>query len=102
MSATTERQRRDVVKWQKQLNADRASLLKTPAFCRVMHDLLTLTGVWRISFAGESTHATAFAEGMRNAGLRLLSDLETADPTALALLKTHAMPVSTALEIPDE
>ena len=91
-------QKRDA-EWQKQLEADRATLLQQPAFCRVMQALLAATGIWRISYAGEATHAMAFNEGQRNVGLRLVTELEQANPQALLRLKAHAMPTS---ETPDD
>jgi len=39
---------------------------------RFMWHLLEQTGVFRLSFAGEQTHSTAFAEGGRNQGLMLM------------------------------
>ncbi len=89
----------DVAKWAKQLTQDRADLLAIPAFCRVMHEMLGACGVYRLSFAGEQTHATAFNEGMRNVGNILITQLEAANPSALLLLKQHAMPTK---ESPDE
>lgn len=42
---------------------------------RLMWHLLERTGVFRLSFAGEATHSTAFAEGGRNQGLMLIAAL---------------------------
>ena len=39
-------------------------------------------GVMRTSFNGELTHSTAFAEGSRNVGLKMLADVNEALPSA--------------------
>jgi hypothetical protein len=94
-------EKRAILAWQQQLQADRAVLLTMPAFCRVMHEVLAEAGVFRLSFAGESTHATAFNEGQRNVGLRLLAELERAEPLALQHLRAHARP-AVAPSLPED
>lgn len=42
---------------------------------RLVWHLLEQTGAFRLSFAGEATHSTAFAEGGRNQGLMLIAAL---------------------------
>jgi hypothetical protein len=90
MSERTEQQRD--AEWEQRLQQDRAWLLQQPQFCRLANEFLHTTGVFRLSFAGEQTHATAFNEGQRNMGLRWLAEFERADPMALQHLRTHARP----------
>lgn len=101
MSKTAQEEAR-VRQWEQQLTLDRDALLKTPGFCRVMWTELEMAGVFRSSFAGENTHSTAFNEGMRAAGLRLLSELSAANPAAMTLLQAHAMPTTSTKDETDE
>jgi hypothetical protein len=89
---------KQVERHQRQLLLDRQALLERADFRRVMQDFLEQAGIFRSSFAGEQTHSTAFNEGQRNAGNRMLSELEQANPNALALLRASAM----LPETPDE
>lgn len=57
-------------------------LMSTQQGRRVMWRLLSLAGVYRTSFAGEETHATAFAEGARNIGLQLIHEVQRLTPDA--------------------
>lgn len=47
---------------------------------RIVWRLLDLAGVYRLSYAGEATHATAFAEGSRQIGNVLLADIHRLCP----------------------
>lgn len=47
---------------------------------RIVWRLLDLAGVFRLSYAGEATHATAFAEGSRQIGNVLLADIHRLCP----------------------
>lgn len=47
---------------------------------RIVWRLLDLAGVFRLSYAGEATHATAFAEGGRQIGNVLLADIHRLCP----------------------
>ena len=47
-------------------------LMNNPLGRGFVWDQLSAAGVFHSSFAGEATHATAFAEGKRQAGLDLL------------------------------
>lgn len=55
---------------------------------RIVWRLLDRAGVFRLSFAGEATHQTAFNEGQRNEGLRLMALItEHAPDDYAAMLK---------------
>ncbi len=84
--------------WATTLQNDRATLMAMPAFCRVMQHWISAAGVLRSTYHGENTHASAFSEGQRNLGLRMLSDLEAATPTAMATLAQHARPATRTTE----
>lgn len=53
---------------------------------RIVAGLLERAGVFRSSFAGENSHATAFNEGQRNAGLVLLATINDHAPKGYALM----------------
>lgn len=53
---------------------------------RVVWRLLSLAGVYRSSFHGEETHATAFAEGARNLGLQLINEIQRLCPEQYGLM----------------
>lgn len=48
-------------------------LMHSPVGRSFVWDQLADAGVYRTSFVGEATHATAFAEGKRDQGLKLLA-----------------------------
>lgn len=56
--------------------ADAGTVLRTPEGARFFSALLELCGVWRLSYNGEESHATAFKEGARNVGLTVLGWLD--------------------------
>lgn len=58
---------------------DLRTVLGTPEGSRFLSALLSLCGVWRLSYHGEETHATAFKEGARNVGLTVLDWMDAAD-----------------------
>lgn len=91
-----------IADWETQLKRDRDGLLATPGFCRLMWHELEVAGVFRSSFAGELTHSTAYNEGLRGGGLRLLALLTDANPAALTLLQAHAMPTTVKKDESDE
>jgi hypothetical protein len=47
-------------------------------------------GVFRLSYAGELTHETSFNEGRRNAGLKLVDWVFTANPSAYTVMQQEA------------
>ncbi len=75
--------------WATQLRLDRQSLIERPEFLRVFNDLMDMTGVFRVTHAGEQTHASAFNEGMRNVGLKLFAELTQADAQFLLKAMPH-------------
>jgi hypothetical protein len=60
---------------------DMRDLLLTPNGLRVLTRYLNFCGVFKTSFTGNSE--TFFNEGMRSVGLKLLTDIEEADVTAI-------------------
>lgn len=56
---------------------------------RIVWRLLDLAGVFRLSYAGEATHATAFAEGGRQIGNVLLADIHRLCPKNYELMVTE-------------
>lgn len=50
---------------------------------------LVQCGVFTASFAGERPHTTAFNEGRRDIGLRLLNDVLAFDANALTVMKAE-------------
>jgi len=63
-----------------ELARDLALLLELPAGRNVLFWLLSQCGIYQTCFTGNST--TFFAEGQRSIGLRLVNELNRADPTA--------------------
>ena len=63
------------------------ALLSTREGARFFARLLAACGVFRLSYAPGDTHATAFAEGQKNVGLMVYSDLLEADPEAPLVLR---------------
>jgi hypothetical protein len=60
---------------------DLLQFLKTESGRRVLFQIIYVdAGIRGLSFAGEQTHATAFNEGQRNVGQRLLARCEIASP----------------------
>jgi hypothetical protein len=53
-------------------------------------ELLTRTGYFGASFAGEFTHETAFREGKRDIGARTMADIEAIDAGAWTQLKLES------------
>jgi hypothetical protein len=67
-------------------DTDLLSLMNTVQGRRFMWRLLDLAGVFRLSYAGEATHATAFAEGGRQIGNVLLADIHRLCPVKYQLM----------------
>lgn len=59
---------------------DMRAVMSAPAGRRFVHRMLGLCGTFRLSFAGEQTHATAFNEGKRSVGNQLFAELEAVSP----------------------
>ncbi len=70
----------------KQDKQDLRVIFQTKEGARFLSRLIDLCGVFRISYCGEETLATAFKEGARNIGLNVLSALTEIDGNALAKL----------------
>lgn len=66
-----------------------AALLATKSGRRWAWDFLTFCRVFATSF-DRDPYATAFNEGQRNVGLKLLADINSADPNAYRLMTTEA------------
>lgn len=64
-------------------------LMSTAQGRRFVWRLLDLAGVFRLSYAGEATHATAFAEGSRQIGNVLLADIHRLCPERYQLMVTE-------------
>lgn len=73
--------RKRIARQQARLNQDICAVASTAAGLRFMRALLAAHGIYRSSFDVTSERMTAFNEGDRNAGLRLLAWLDEADPT---------------------
>lgn len=55
-------------------------VMSTPGGRRFVRRVLALCGTYRLSFAGEQTHSTAFNEGKRSIGNQLLAEVEAVSP----------------------
>lgn len=79
-------QKRAQTRAAKQLEADNdfRAVVANAAGRRVVFDLLSDAGVYRSSFAGEQSHLTAFNEGRRDTGLRLMDRFERVAPAEFA------------------
>lgn len=65
-------------------------VLRTPQGRRVCWRLLERSGLHQMSYAGEQTHVTAFNEGNRNQGQRLLADILRLDAACyLTMLRDY-------------
>ncbi len=53
-------------------------------------DIIVEAGVYDASFCGEETHRTAFFEGKRDIGLRLIKKVFTADKNVYTLMQHEA------------
>lgn len=67
---------------------DVRDILATPCGRRFIWRYLSICGVFKLSFTGNSE--TFFNEGQRNVGLRLMTDVMDADPTAYVLMQKEA------------
>lgn len=73
---------------EKQALDDVKFILSTTQGRRFIWRLISLCGVYRSSFTGNST--TFFNEGGRNIGLQLVADIHNVDPDAYAsMIKEH-------------
>jgi hypothetical protein len=73
-----------------QATDDLKAVMDSPPGRRFVWRLLEQAGVYRASYAGEATHATAFNEGRRNQGLQLLSEIFRACPGSYTLMVQEA------------
>ncbi len=67
---------------------DVRAILATQSGRRFYWRYLSECGVFRSSFTGDT--GTYYNEGMRNVGLKLLADMNEADPDAYALMQKEA------------
>ena len=74
-------------KLQQQDIEDLRALLSIREGARFFARLLAACGVFRLSYTPGDTHATAFAEGQRNIGLTVYSDLLEVDPDVQKLVR---------------
>lgn len=70
----------------KQDEADLRTIFSTREGVRFFSALLDLCGVFRLCYEPDPC-ATAFKEGARNVGLRVMEGLERIDPTAIQKLR---------------
>lgn len=75
--AETQRQRE--ARERRQLMADVRAVAATAEGMRVLRYLLAMAGLYRPTFVADNDRLSAFREGERNAGLRLLALLDEAD-----------------------
>lgn len=61
-------------------------LMSTQQGRRIMWRLLSMAGVYRLSYAGADTHGTAFAEGARNIGLQLMHEVQRLCPNQYGVM----------------
>lgn len=64
-------------------------ILKIPEARRYLWKLWGLTGVFRASYTPKDANMTSFREGQRDIGLALLQDINDANPTALAQMRSE-------------
>ncbi len=69
---------------------DLRAVLSSASGRRFVWRLLERSGVFRSSFNAVSDSYTAFNEGRRNLGLRVLNDILEADPDAFTLMQKEA------------
>ena len=72
---------------------------------RILWELLEGCGIFKVSYNPGSFDATAYNEGVRSVGLRLLEKLETHCPGSLALMRKeakHALELATAKQRPED
>jgi hypothetical protein len=67
---------------------DMKFILNTVQGRRILHKYLSQSGVWQSSFTGNSE--TFFREGERNMGLKMLADINDADPEFLMIMTKEA------------
>jgi len=74
---------------EKKLKESFRFVLQTPDGRRVLTWLLHQTHVYRLSFSADTVGTTAFLEGERNIGLKLLRELERHPRLHLAMLEEN-------------
>lgn len=73
--------------FQNQYRLSLASMLRSPSGKVFLWEQLDRAGVWRQSYVPGEPDATAFNEGQRSNGLRLLNELLEVNPNALGILR---------------
>lgn len=91
---TCEEQKRQVIERNRQRREeeinDLRAVLSSASGRRFVWRLLERSGVFRSSFNAVSDSYTAFNEGRRNLGLRVLNDILEADPDAFTLMQRES------------
>lgn len=67
---------------ERELHRSLNEVLTTAEGVRVLYWIMSQSGIYQTSFAGEATHATAFNLGKREVGSRLLGLIDTLDINA--------------------
>ena len=81
--------------------AELAALLRDKSMRRFIWTLLCVCGTNRISFRGEDTHDTAFNEGGRNIGNKLIAMIDKATPHMYMAIYTEFNHITAAEEEED-
>ena len=81
-----DRERRDQEFFKIRRTSDLRKLLKLPEFRRFVWDSLSETGLFRASFTSDAM-TTAFNEGKRDNGLKLLAELNETDVSVFAQIQ---------------
>jgi hypothetical protein len=74
---------------EEQRAADMCAVLKLPEGRRVLWGVLETAHLFDVGFDRNSSHATAFMQGERNIGNRLLMSVLDADPNAIIDMMRH-------------
>lgn len=79
-----------LIAWMKLLD-DMRWVLSTPKGRRVVWWILSLCGIFRISFVSKDANQTSFNEGCRDIGLRFLRVIQSANPKAYSQMQDEVL-----------